>query len=70
MAPRARGVFLGECGWNDSKEELRRRPAVGWILSWGGAFGNWVLQYSAQSRSEAELGPHQSEQSLLRKGPF
>lgn len=43
---------------------------MGWILSWGGAFGNWVLQYSAQSRSEAELGPHQSEQSLLRKGPF
>ena len=29
------GALLGEGGWNDSKEELRR-PAMGWILAWWG----------------------------------
>ena len=69
------GGLLGEGGWNDSKEELRR-PAMGWILAWwgGGLFGNWVPQYSAQGgRSEAELdmisqSSHRSEKG--RSSPF
>ena len=37
------GGLLGECGWNDSKEELRRRPAVGWIRAWGAGSGRLVI---------------------------
>ena len=43
---------------------------MGWVLSWGGLFGNWVPRYLAQGRrSKAELGII-SQQSLLREGPF